>query len=163
MAGKVTARGRRLVTTRGRLNAPRLGGQVVQPFRTGSDHASRTPATARVLIQVNSVVRGGTSNVAGISGDVWNNHYFPNDGRTWLEVKNNAGTTQTIALEPNPALPTDGLTVDAQIVPIRSGDTVKVGPFTVTTFTRDTAHDIYVDVSSTLLVLSAYNIAATSS
>lgn len=163
MAGKVTARGRRLVTTRGRLNAPRPGAQVVRPYGVGDAHGSRTPPTARVNIPVNTVVRGGTSNVTGVTGDVWNNHYFTNDGRTWLEVKNNALTTQTIALEPNPALPTDGLTVDAQIVPVRAGDTAKIGPFTVSTFTRDLAHDIYVDVSSSQLILSAYNMAATSS
>lgn len=161
MAGKVTVSGRKTVTRRGRLPALRPGGQVVRPYTAGDAHVSRTPPTARVNIPVNIVVRAGTSNVTGVAGDVWNNHYFVNDGSTWVEIRNTALTTQTAAFEPNPSLATDGLGAYPWVVPIRAGDTVKVGPFTVNTFTRDTANDIYVDVSSALLVLSAYRIAIT--
>ena len=161
MSGKTTVRGRRLVTTRGRLNAPRNGGLLVKPYVAGSDHSVRTQATARVQIPVNSVIRAGTSNVTPVTGDPWNNHYFANDGLTWVEVKNNGTVTATVSFEPNPALPTDGLGAYPWVVPVRAGDTVKVGPFVVSTFTRDTANDIYVDVQSASLTLAAYKIAST--
>jgi len=115
---------------------------------------------ARVQIPVSQIVRGaGLAQPAQTNGDHTNNHYFANDGRTFLEVVSSDAGSQTVAFEiPTPSSGTDGQSVTSLSVTVAAGATRYVGPFPTAIYNQ-TDQTVFVDPSvSTTLKFRAYKI-----
>lgn len=111
---------------------------------------------SRVNLPINEIVRDGLQATA-IPGDYSLGHVFDNNGRIFLEIANNNGTTnQDVTFLST--LDADGLEVADLVVTITDGDMVKHGPFKTQTFNQ--AGDVvHIDIDSTGLEFTAYKLA----
>jgi hypothetical protein len=109
----------------------------------------------RVAIPVNTVTRAGIANATEVNGDTVNGHTLPNDGRTWLEVRNSNGaaTARTVTIRLSQTV--DGQTVTSRTKSIPAGTTHKVGPFPAGQY----GDNLLVDVDNAELKLTAYRLA----
>lgn len=114
---------------------------------------------ARVQIPVETIVRGaGLAQPSQTAADHTNNHYFTNNGKTFLEIVSSDGASQTVSFEiPTPGSGTDGQGIDPLVVTVGAGDTVYVGAFPQSVYDQADG-TVYVDPSvSTTLKFRAYS------
>jgi len=112
---------------------------------------------ARVQIPVTSIVKTGTTPPAQTDGDSTNNHYFVNDGTTWLEIVSSDASSQTVTVETSKTV--DGYALADQTLAVPAGATRLIGPFTTGTFNQPSTTQVFVDCPvSTTLKFRAYTI-----
>ncbi len=96
----------------------------------------------RIVVPVTEVTRAGILPATEVNGDATNFHYIPNDGATWLEIRNAGASSRT--LTPVINVKVDGQTVTNPSVTLAASATKKVGPFPVaiygTTFNFNVDH-----------------------
>lgn len=152
-----TGRGSRSIITvtapNARTTSARSRGIIPRPHK-----AFRAPQTTLVPILVTTITRPGTGQATQVTGDPWNNHLFVNDGRTFLEIVNTSAVSQTVTILPAHNLTLDALTPQPEVRTVAPGATLYIGSYTINTFKQDTLNDMYVNVSSTGLLLRAYKL-----
>lgn len=96
----------------------------------------------RIAIPVTEVTRAGILPATEVSGDATNFHFIPNDGATWLEIRNAGASTRT--LTKILAVPVDDGTITNPTVSLAASAIKKVGPFPIgfygTTFNFNVDH-----------------------
>ncbi len=116
---------------------------------------------ARSQIVVTPIIRAGATPITQTTADATNDHYFTNDGLTFLEIISTDAGAQTVEIVPNPSFTADGLTVASLSIAVPAGATRLAGPFKVTTFKQSAALDVYVNPSvSTTLKFRAWRLPA---
>lgn len=117
----------------------------------------------RVELTVTEVVREGVrvDNVAQQSSNATDDHYIEeNNGDVWIEIENENVASQTVAIEPNPTITADGLTVDPLLLTVPAGQTWLFGPFRQSTFKQDASGMIHANPSvSTDLKIRVFKMA----
>lgn len=88
---------------------------------------------ARTLITPTAVVRAGVAPPAETTADVANGMYFPNDGSTYILVRN-SGSTVARTMSIGFANTVDGQTITPRTYSIPISASRYVGPFDVTTY-----------------------------
>ena len=83
----------------------------------------------RVAVPVTEVTRAGILPATEVNGDPTNNHYIPNDGATWLEVRNAGASSRTLTKVVNVTV--DGNAVTNPTVALAASALKKVGPFPI--------------------------------
>ncbi len=105
------------------------------------------PAT---LITPTAVTRSGVAPPAETTGDTVNMNYFPNDGSTYILVRNSNGAATARTMSVQFANGVDGQTITPKPYVIPAGASRYIGPFDVTvygstlTFASDNAELKYV-------------------
>jgi hypothetical protein len=113
---------------------------------------------ARVQIPVTSIVKTGVAQPAQTNGDSTNNHYFTNDGVTFIEIVSSDASSQDITIHTGKTV--DGYALANQTITVTAGATKYVGPFTTGTFNQSGTTQVYVDTPvSTTIKFRAYTIA----
>ena len=114
---------------------------------------------ARTAISVTVPTRAGIAQPATQNSDHTNGMYIPtNNGKIFLEVKNNNASTQTIAFPFKPSATIDGVSPADKSVSITASSTVVIGPFP-TAYYNQTDGSVYVNPSvDTDLKIRAYQV-----
>jgi hypothetical protein len=104
---------------------------------------------ARTTLTVQTTAASGIVAAAATAVDQPNGNKFTNDGRTWIEIINGAGTTLTVTFITNGTYNVQAVAYPiADLAPTIAGTTTKVfGPFDKTLF-NDSNGDVNVDFSS---------------
>jgi hypothetical protein len=89
---------------------------------------------ARALISPVAVTRAGVAPPAETTGDPVNFHYVPNDGATYLLVRNSNGASTARVLTVRVATLIDGQAVASRTYSIAAGASRYIGPFDVATY-----------------------------
>lgn len=114
---------------------------------------------ARSQITVTSISRSGTTAITQTTSDSTNDHYFINDGKTFIECISSDAGAQTLEIVASPDYTADGLTVSNLTVYVGAGATVCSGPFKVATFRQNASNHVYLNPSvSTTLKLRAWSL-----
>lgn len=104
-------------------------------------------------LSVNTIGRGGITPVTEAAGDNTNGNSVPNNGSTWLEVSNSAGSSGTVTVA-------YANQVDGQVVPARSytipatTGKKRIGPFPVALF----GATLIVTPSAATITIAAYQL-----
>jgi hypothetical protein len=110
------------------------------------------PRTALVLqeVAVNGVVP------SYVAGDAANGHQFPNDGKSFLHVKNGGGSPINVTLQV--PVKFNGLTITNPVIAVANGSEKMIGPFDSSIFNQ-AGGLVYVDLSgATSVTLAAIHI-----
>lgn len=110
---------------------------------------------ARTALTVQSIIRNGLApsfGAANVDG-----HAVPNDGKTWIEVKNAGGSPITVTIQTPGTV--DGMAVADRtvVVPATTGDRM-IGPFPPNQYNQISGSDVgtvYVDFSAVTSVTVA--------
>lgn len=109
----------------------------------------------RTALTVTAITRTGVTQPAQQAGDVANgNSIAGNDGRIFLEIKNDDASTQTVTfLTPGTV---DGLAIADLVISFAAGDMKLVGPLAPGTFNQSDGL-VYVDVTDADLKFRVYH------
>lgn len=110
---------------------------------------------SRTEIPVTPVTRAGILPAAENNGDVANNHFFVNNGKTVLLVRNAGGSAFTVTAKFSVLV--DGQPITNRVVSLAAAASKYLGPFPISEF--GTSVQVDVDAgSATNLKLSAYSV-----
>jgi hypothetical protein len=114
----------------------------------------------RVNVPVTAIVRAGVVNGATgseVTSDSTNHHYFANDERTFLHVRNTDSGAGTVILQI--PVTVDGQTVTGATISIPATSQKLIGPFPNPIYQQPSdAPNVWVNVSTNLLKLQAFKI-----
>lgn len=108
---------------------------------------------ARVVIPVTEITKAGIAPATEVNGDATNNHYFANDSRTFLVVRNGGASTRTLTVKF--AATVDGQAVTSRTYSLATTVTRFIGPFE----TGPYGTTVNVDVDHADIKLVAYRLA----
>lgn len=106
----------------------------------------------RTQITVNSLTRAGVAPVTEVAADATNFNFVVNDGKTWLEVTNSGGNTETVTLRVKGTV--DGQAVTPKVVSLATTVKRKIGPFPVALY----GPQVEFDCSHAGITVAAYRL-----
>jgi hypothetical protein len=89
---------------------------------------------ARSAIPVYAITRAGIVAPTETTTDVANGNTLPNNGATWLAVRNSNGASTTRTLTVQVSTTVDGQAVTPRPYPVAAGVTRYIGPFPIATY-----------------------------
>lgn len=114
---------------------------------------------ARVNIPVTDVDFAGVLQPAATAGDATNDHYFENDGRTILQVKNTSGGALSVTFDV--VLDYAGRTFPDEATSIPAGETWYFGPFARAVYGQSAdSNRVWVNITSSSFEFRAFRLAA---